>query len=251
LLRSRPAEPRRFFFVHMQKTGGISLYMRIARYFGGDPVYPIRWADGDPVKTAPQLMTDVLLDRWQARRDQIQVVFGHFPLCVTELLDAEFTTLTALRDPVDRTLSYLRHHRHRTPEDSEKSLEEIYEDPIRFRLFIHNHMTKMLSLRRREMTHGMVTAIDLNARHLRRAKRALRRIDEFGVAEDLEDFAGRLEDRFGWELGDPVRLNATEPEDVPDSFRARIAEDNALDVELYEYALELLSKRGREVEVGR
>ncbi len=38
---SAPAEPRRFFFVHMQKTGGISLYMRIWRYFGAEPVYPV------------------------------------------------------------------------------------------------------------------------------------------------------------------------------------------------------------------
>jgi hypothetical protein len=247
---SESPEPRRFFFVHMQKTGGISLYMRVWRYFGGDPVYPAL-SDGHPVATAPQLMTDVLLERWRERRDQIQLVMGHFPLCTIDLLDAEFTTLTVLRDPVERTLSYLRHHRNTTPEDRKRTLEEIYEDPIRFRLFIHNHMTKMLSLETHEMTDGMMTPIDFDRNRLRRAKRALKRIDEFGVSEELEEFARRLEQRFHWRLGDPVRLNATEPVEIPDSFRARIAEDNALDVELFEYALELLSKRGHEVKVGR
>ena len=39
------------------------------------------------------------------------MVTGHFPLCTTELLGGAFTTFTVLRDPVERTLSYLRHHR--------------------------------------------------------------------------------------------------------------------------------------------
>jgi len=107
---SPAAQPRRFFFVHMQKTGGVSLYMRMRREFGDHAVYPAK-SDGDAVGVAPQLMTDVLLRRWAERRDEIRVVTGHFPLCTTELLDAEFTTLTVLRDPVERTLSYLRHHR--------------------------------------------------------------------------------------------------------------------------------------------
>jgi hypothetical protein len=239
---SGPEEPRRFFFVHMLKTGGISLYMRIWRYFGGEPVYPVS-ADGHPVAIAPQLMTDVLLERWRERRDQIQVVMGHFPLCTTELLDTEFTTLTVLRDPVERTLSYLRHHRATTPEDRDRTLEEIYEDPVRFRLFIHNHMVKMLSLETAEMTDGMMTPVDFDRGRLRRAKRALKRIDEFGLQDDLEEFAQRLERRFRWQLGDPVRLNASQHTAVPASFRARIAEDNRLDMELYEYARKLLRKR--------
>ena len=81
------------------------------------------------------------------RGDEIRVVTGHFPLCTTELLGAQFITLTILRDPVERTLSALRHHREKTPADSERSLEEIYEDPFRFEL-VHNHMVKMFSLSR-------------------------------------------------------------------------------------------------------
>ena len=146
---TRGPEPRRFFFVHMQKTGGVSLYVRMWRYFGRQAVYPAP-SDGSPTKVAPQLFPQVLFERWAERRDEIQVVTGHFPLCTTELLDAEFTTLiTVLRHPVERTLSYLRHHRDTTPADRELPLEAIYEDPSRFRPFIENHMVKMLSLRSR------------------------------------------------------------------------------------------------------
>jgi Sulfotransferase family len=238
-------EPRRFFFVHMQKTGGVSLYMRLQREFGEEAVYPAE-SDGDPEARMPQLFPNILLDRWRARRDEIRVVTGHFPLCTTELLDAEFTTFTVLRDPVDRTLSYLRHHRDTTPAERERPLEEIYEDPARFGPFIENHMVKMLSLRAEEMTDGMMTVIDLDRRRLRRAKRALRKIDDFGLQEDLEGFAQRLAGRYGWRLGPTVHENVTRPAEVPQSFRARIAEDNALDVELYEHAVKLRRKLGRD-----
>jgi hypothetical protein len=239
---SSAPEPRRFFFVHIQKTGGVSLYVRMWRYFGRTAVYPAP-VDGSPTAVAPQLFPHILFERWKARRDEIRVVTGHFPLCTTELLDADFTTFTVLRDPVERTLSYLRHHRDTTPTDSELSLEQIYEDPVRFRSFIDNHMVKMLSMRAEEMTHGMMTVLDLDRGRLRSAKRALKRMDEFGIQEDLEAFAQRLQNRFGWDLGPTVHGNVTTPSEVPDSFRSRIAEDNRLDMELYEYARKLLRRR--------
>jgi hypothetical protein len=235
-------EPRRFFFVHMQKTGGVSLYVRMWRYFGREAVYPSP-SDGDPITVAPQAFPNILLEDWPKRRDEIRVVTGHFPLCTVDLLDADFTVITMLRDPVERTLSYLRHHRDTTPADSELPLEAIYEDPTRFRKFIENHMVKMLSLKADEMTYGMATVIDIDRSRLRRAKRALKRIDEFGFQEDLEGFMQRLHHRFGWELGPPVHGNVTKKVPVSDSFRARIAEDNRLDMELYEYARKLLSRR--------
>jgi len=232
----------RFFFVHLPKTGGTSLYLRLQRQFGERAVYP-DLSDGDPVSVAPQLFVGVLLDRWRRRRDEIEVVTGHFPLCTTELLDADFTVLTVLRDPVERTLSYLRHHRQTTPADAEKPLEAIYEDPVRFKGFIENQMVKMLSLRREEMTDGMMTEVPFSRKRLRAAKRRLESIELVGLQESLEEFAQELERRRGWQLGPPVYAVGSEPMDVPASFRARIAKDNRLDVELYEFARELVAGR--------
>ena len=50
----------------MQKTGGVSLYVRMWRDFGREAVYPAP-TDGDPVAVAPQLFPHVLLERWAAR----------------------------------------------------------------------------------------------------------------------------------------------------------------------------------------
>jgi len=239
-----PPQPERFFFVHMQKTGGVSLYLRMQREFGDRAVYPDA-SDGDPVAVSPQIMLPVLLERWAARRDQIRVLTGHFPICTAELLDAEFRTFTILRDPVERTLSYLRHHRNTTPADAESPLEEIYEDPGNFRHFIQDHMVKMLSLKAEELRPtAMMTVIELDRERLETAKRALEGMDAFGLQEDLEEFVLRLKRLYGWDLGPPVRENVTAPVEVPGSFRERIAEDNRLDVELYEHARALLRGGG-------
>ena len=71
--------------------------------------------------------------------------------------------MTVLRDPVERTLSALRHMRERDAEFRGKPLEEIYADPIKFRCLIQNHMVKMLAITREEMTDGVLTVLELDA----------------------------------------------------------------------------------------
>jgi hypothetical protein len=55
-----------------------------------------------------------------------------------------------------------------------------------------------------------------------------------------------LSQRFDWDLGQPaVQANRTEPVEVADEFRERVAHDNAYDVELYDFATGLLNRRRR------
>ncbi|MDZ7732378.1 MAG: hypothetical protein U5R31_04040 [Acidimicrobiia bacterium] len=176
---------------------------------------------------APQLSVEQLLERWAARADEIRIVMGHFPLCTTELLGVPFTTMTVLRDPVERTMSFLRHHRKVTPDDRDTPFEAIYEDEFRFTGLIHNHMVKMFSLTPEEMTAGMLTRVEFGDEHLERAKRNLETIDVLGLQDRFEDFCHEVERRFGWYLGEPMFANRTTSAEVPASFRARIAEDDA------------------------
>lgn len=230
-------EPQRFFFVHLQKTAGTTLLIRLQNQFGTSAIYPDD-SDGELFGNMPQMNVDLLVERWPSRREEVRVLAGHFPLCTADLLGDRFTTFTVLREPVERTLSYLRHHRKLTPEDVGKSLEEIYEDPVRMARLVHNHMVKMFSLTTDEMTGWMMTTVDFTPEHLERAKARLATVDVVGIQEDFDAFCGELESRFGWDLGEPVVANDTPHEPVSDAFRARIAADNALDVELYEFARE-------------
>ena len=229
------SEPPRFFFVHMQKTAGTALWRRLQREFEPTSVYPAP-DDGKPPATV--ISVDHLLGRWNVRRAEIRMVTGHFPLCTTELLGVPFTTLTVLREPVERTLSYLRHHRETAPEHREASLEEIYADPVRFEL-LHNHMVKMLSLTTDEMADGAMTHVEFTRARLARAEQCLQQVDVVGFQEDFDAFCTELTARFGWDLGEPILMNRTTPMDVSDAFRERIAADNADDVELYEFARSL------------
>ena len=232
--------PTRFFFVRLQKTASTSLMQRVRRHFPRDVIYP-NATDGDVV--ASVISVDHLLERWAARQGEIRFVHGHFPLCTTELLGGSFTTLTILRHPLQRTLSYLRHHRDLTPADAELSLEDVYDDDFRFNGLVHNHMTKMLSLLPDEMDAGALTRVSFDRARLERAKRRLEGVDAVGLQENFNEFCDELARRYGWNLGDPVRVNRSSGEEASAKLQERILEDNTSDLELYQHARELVSSR--------
>jgi len=222
---------RPYFFCHLQKTGGSSLIRRLQRHFGDDRVYPRD--DAEIARRA--ISVPDLVARW-SKGGGVDLVAGHFPLCTRELLGGGFVTFTLLREPVARTLSYLQHHRRLTPADRGKTLEEIYENRFRFNAFVHNHMVKMLSLTSDEMTRGALTRVVFTPDRLERAKAQLATVDLVGVQESFDAFCAALSARFGFRLGAPVFVNRTEPVLATAAFQRRIAQDNALDVELYEMA---------------
>jgi hypothetical protein len=240
-------DPRRFFFAHVQKAAGTSLFVQLQRHFDLEQLYPDR-SDSD-VGPVRNLLVSHLLERYRLRRDRIRIVTGHFPLRTTELLGDDFLTLTVVREPVERTLSYLRHHRRRTPADADRPLEDLYDDPIRFHGLIHNNMVKMFSLAPDEMLAGdglMTHVEDFTPARVERAKEGLARVDVLGLAAHFDEFVGELVSRFGWRLGAPEHANRTEADRVSRSFRRRIAADNAADAELFEFARELYAKRRRD-----
>lgn len=237
------SEPQRFFFVHLQKTAGTSLFLRLRRHLGRDAVYPTPEYEQRP---ASNMDVDLLREAFEQQGDRIRVVVGHFPLCTTELLGVPFTTLTVLRDPFSRTLSFLRHRRQLlTGDDPGTTLDELYRDRRTLLAMIHNHMTKMLGLTVDQMTHGMATLVEFDEAIARRAAENLERIDVVGLQERFDDFKAELTARFGWDLGEDLRANATTPRpgDVSEWLERRIRIDNALDFELYRRAVELVERR--------
>lgn len=235
-------DPQRYFFLHIPKTAGIALYGRLRNHFGADAIYPLP-ADRSLVAASGDVA--FLKASFDSHRNQLRVVTGHFPLCVTDVLGERFRTFTVLRDPVERTLSLLRHHRQRVERFRDLPLEEIYRDPIVLHGLIHNYMVKLLSLTPDEMpTHGARTMVPYDRDRLERAKQNLQlRVEVVGLQEHFEEFCERLAARFGWDLGEPVFRNRTKPVDVSSEFRERIARDNEMDVELYRFAAQLVGVR--------
>lgn len=241
---------QRFFVAHMQKTAGTSLRDRLRATFDDSEIYP-NATDGPDPRIAV-ISVQRLRERWQARGEQIRLLTGHFPVRVIELPEfrgIDFVTMTVLRHPVERTLSFLRHQASRRQRGAtpDTPLVEIYEDPFRFEAMIQNHMVRMLSLTPEEMLEGdgVLTRVPYTRERLETAKETLANLDLFGLQERFEEFCAELATRYGLDVGQPLRTNTTEPVEVPEGFADRIAEDNALDMELYDFACRLYEERHR------
>jgi Galactose-3-O-sulfotransferase len=240
------AVPERYFFMHMPKTAGMSLFQRLIHHHGERSVYPLPADRGRP---GSYMSIEYLQDRFATHRENLRVIAGHFPLCLDEVLGVTLTTFTILRDPVERTLSLLRQHKQHDQEFRDASLEDVYADPALLHGLIHNFMVKCLTVTVDEIERGVMTMVPYDQARLERAKDNLEnRVELFGVQEDFDEFCRQLGQRFGWDLGvEPAYPNSTAAMDVSDEFRERIAYDNALDVELYRFAKELEARRTAEV----
>jgi hypothetical protein len=218
---------------------------RLRASFTDEEIYPNE-TDGPDARHAV-ISVSHLRKRWEARGDKIRLLTGHFPVRTVELLDAPFVTVTVLRHPVDRTLSFLRHQatRRQRGATEDTPLVDIYEDPFRFDAMIHNHMVRMLSIAPDEMGpgDGALATVPYTHERLDRAKAALAALDLFGLQEHFDEFCAELGGRYGLDVGAPLRVNVTEQGETPPGLADRIAADNALDMELYEYACRLYRER--------
>ena len=222
----------RWFFAHLMKTGGTSLFFMLQRQFARREMFP-PVSDNDMVSVdAPAALAEM------KRADSpCRIISGHFPLSCVEEAGGAWRTFTLLRHPLDRVLSALKRQSDRDPNET---METIYNNPLRFHLLFDNHMVKMLGVPPDEIDVGIFSPVRPERRHLDRAMAALQRCDVIGVQEDFEALCQRLESTFDWHLGERLMVNRASEHDVPSELVERIRTDNQLDFELYAHALQLL-----------
>lgn len=218
------------------KTGGGTLRRQILANFDPPAVYPQPGVDRDMLKANTSL--EYLMSLSPERRERIRFFSGHFPFLAVELLGENLTTITILRDPVERTLSFLRQYRSQRKSLASAPLEGIYEHPFVFNPYLKDHQAKLFSLSAEDAPKSFLHGLDVDAARLRQAKRNLARIDFVGTLDRYGQLVSRLEGCFGWRLPHIEHRHVTEREDVPDSFRRRIAEDNPADMDFYAHAIE-------------
>jgi hypothetical protein len=234
-------EARRFFFVHIMKTGGATFRQHVYANFGEGEVYPVpKVEDMDRA-----WLVDYVLGLPEARRNRFRAYAGHFPFVVTELLPGDFVTMTIVRDPVARTISYLKHCKRYHDHHRDLSLDEIYQDTFHFDCFIHNHQTKIFSMRVGDKLESYMDRIDVDEERLELAKANLEKIDVLGLNEHYPAFLDQLRDRYGWRF-DQVhnrRVSREKKWVASPELRVRIAEDNAIDMAFYEHAARVYERR--------
>jgi hypothetical protein len=250
----------RYFFVHVMKTGGRTLLRHFRENLELDQMYPygkldIRY-EGDQVDVRHHLQISRLLSLPEERRRRVRVYSGHYPYVASELLGDDFVTITILRDPVDRTISLLRQFRRKDPWADPNlrypapmeglTLEDVYEHPVVYEPLVHNHQTKIFSMTADDPLETYMDALPIDEARLAIAKENLAKVDVIGFTESYNDMLDELVARTGWRVLRQLRKNVTPPEDVQpvsDSLRRHIAEDNPFDMELYDFALNLVEQR--------
>lgn len=183
--------------------------------------------------------------------DQVDVLQGHVPHGVHELLPRPATYVTLLREPVDRAVSLYFHWRRKLgarfgEHGIVEGLSAVLADdasglvpPVRL-LEIDNAQTRRIS--------GLNPPLGACSRQmLVTAKRNLRKdFTVIGLTERFDETVLMLARRFGWPWACYVRANVTERRlrvsQVPASLREELRTRNALDVELYNYAAELFER---------
>lgn len=231
----------RFFFIHVMKTGGGTFVQHIRANFDRDQVYP--YSEVDPEKELPRFNIPYLTALSPRRREQIRLYMGHFPFVAIQLLGMDLVTLTILRDPVERTISYLKHCKRYHEQHRSLPLERIYEDPLYFPMLMRDHQAKLFAMTPDDEPESYHDVIEVDGRRLEIAKANLEQVDVLGIQEHFGEFLSEIEHRYGWRI-QGVRDRHVSPEtDASASLRRRIAEDNAADVEFYEHARRLWERR--------
>jgi hypothetical protein len=227
------------FFIHIMKTAGTSLRNVIRAHIDSTALYPSRDYDADMHEANESIR--YLLSIPDERRNRVRAYMGHFPFVVTHMLGREVTTLTTLRDPIDRAISQLKHLRVWSPEHKDLSLEAIYEDPILQPCFLRNHQAKIFAFSEADKPETYRDVLEIDDRRLAMAKANLDRVDVVGVVERYDELLRAVAARFGWAADPATRLRVGSRTDVPAALRRKIIDDNEADLDFYEYACGRLS----------
>jgi hypothetical protein len=223
------------------KTGGATFRRRIEANLGVDHVYPNPAIDTDLL--AANLSVPYLAGLPEERVRELRAYTGHFPFAATQMLPGRFVTLTVLRDPVERTISYLKHCRKYQEEHRGMALEAIYEDPWFFPTMMDNHQVKVFAFAPEDHMETVAEVITIDEARAARARANLESVDFLGLHEHYDDFVRDVSDHLGWDGEAPPSWHVSEAEDIDASFRRRIAEDMAADMAFFEHARELYHRR--------
>jgi len=235
---------RPFFFIHVMKTGGATFRQHVRNNFGPGEIYPDPQLDLERDKLRPHYDIPYLLELGPTRHARTRAYMGHFPFYVTELLNTKPITLTLLRDPVERTISYLKHCKRFHPDHKELKLEQIYADSFYRARFMDNHQTKVFSLRAEDKPDSIMDVIAIDEERLRAACDNLEKVDVLGLHTHYGEFLDAIGARFGWRFDAvPNLFIGDEPWRVSNDLRRQIAADNAFDIEFYRHAQELHARR--------
>jgi hypothetical protein len=237
------------FFVHILKTGGSSLNTMVRPLFPVEAVYPCalkrpgrRTNPGQGLRGWRMAYVAIPFLRMfdESRRRRFRFVAGHLPYCVAELFEQPVRCISFFRDPVSRTISHLKQARTLQPRYKGWPLDRLYAHDTFHEQFIANLQTRHFAHEMSDELTSVFVPKRLTPGDIERAKQRVAGLEFIGILEDYEASISLLKRQLGLPITNVVNRRVPYDDcDVPADLPARIAEDNAIDMELYEFVKSL------------
>jgi hypothetical protein len=233
LLNGRP-----LFLVHSPRTGGTALREMLTDEFGEDRVTRSHQNVAVEKKDSYKNFEFLLGEKGVQAASKNAVLVGHFPAQVKDELGFEHFSAIFMRDPIARSISMLR----KESKDQGLSIEELISDSYFMDEYIKDAQCRILiapaSL---EAGSGI---FNVNESMLEWAKSKLREFDFIGLYENYEESIRHFDSTFKTSLLSRMnKVNESLDVDVPNGIAEVLAPLVAMDLKLYEYAVELFQAR--------
>lgn len=235
--RKSPLPPRHYIFNHIPKTGGNSLLAICSRYL-------------DPAEVSPHLTDHEIRLMPAARFERHTLVAGHFSMLTQMSFCRSRYSMTLLRDPIRRIFSAYTFWRN-FPEINAVTFQA---KQLSFADFVLHFMDSPSLIHNPYIHHFAALGRDCpgysadSATLLATAKHNLAAFNFVGIAEEFERSAGLLCQQLGWQpVTNVPHENRSSSElsfgDVESRTLEILHERNRLDLELYQYAVQILKSR--------